>query len=82
MDLMGTYLYGLVMEELNKELSTDNSVVEILHKMVSDGHTGVEAGQGFYTYDKEDARNVDQKMRTFSFDIRELMDKYVKSTSS
>ena len=47
MDLMGTYLYGVVMEDLNKDLSTDNTVVEMLQKMVADGRTGVEAGQGF-----------------------------------
>lgn len=80
MDLMGTFLYGMVMENLNKELSTDNTVVEILQEMVADGRIGLEARQGFYSYDEEDASNIDQKMRTFSFAIRQLMEKDIDST--
>lgn len=77
MDLMGTYLYGVVMENLNKELSIDNTVLDILQKMLSTGYTGVEVLQGFYTYDEEDGISIDQKMRAFGFTIRQLMRKYM-----
>jgi len=80
MDLMGTYLYGVVMEKLNKELSTDNTVVGILQNMVANERTGMEAGQGFYSYDEEEAGRIDQKMRTFGFAIQKLMGKYIDPT--
>ena len=34
---------------------------------------GLKPDKGFYSYDQEDPGNIDQKMRTFSFAIRQLM---------
>lgn len=76
MDLMGTYLYGVVMGKLNKELSTDNSVGEILKKMITEGKTGMEAGEGFYSYSVAKRKNITHKMNAFAFEIRQLMEKY------
>ena len=76
MDLMGTYLYGVVMSKLNEELSTDNSVLDMLDEMVDEGRIGVEASEGFYSYSPEEVRKLEQKMNAFSYDIRQLMAKY------
>ncbi len=78
MDLMGTYLYGLVMEELNAELSTDNTVIDILKQMSTAGKVGVEVGEGFYSYSEDDIQDIHQKMSAFSFEMRDLMGKYME----
>ena len=82
MDLMGTYLYGVVMGKLNKELSSDNSVVDIFHKMIAERKTGIDAGEGFYSYSHEEKQEIERKMNAFAFDIRELMNKYNEINNS
>ncbi len=76
MDLMGTYLYGLVMEELNGTLSNDNSVRGILDEMVANHCGGMHERKGFYKYPENSTEMIDQKMRQFSFTIRNLMEKF------
>ena len=76
MDLMGTHAYGLVMKDLYKELSQENSVSDKLTDLLSDGKLGMEHRNGFYTYTKKSASQWDEKFRQFSFQIKEIIDKY------
>ncbi len=76
MDLMGTYLYGQVMEKLNGELSVDNSSANLLQEMVSANQNGMSTLKGFYDYDETSVKNMDRKMREWSYEVRKLMKKY------
>jgi 3-hydroxybutyryl-CoA dehydrogenase len=76
MDLMGTYLYGLVMEEMNPDLSTGRTIPAFFTSLLENGHSGMTSGKGMYDYaDGEDARwrSLSDKFNT---QIRTLMEKY------
>lgn len=76
MDLMGTYAYGMVMKDLNPELSTGMELPRDFLDLVNRGDTGMEAGKGFYPYPGKEAEKWDELMRKFSFEIKELFDRY------
>lgn len=82
MDLMGTYAYGRVMKELNSELSVDTQLPERFLNLARKGATGMEAGEGFYTYQQGEAGKWDQLLRKFSYEIKELFDLYPFETSA
>jgi 3-hydroxybutyryl-CoA dehydrogenase len=76
MDLMGTYAYGLVMKELNKELSASDSLPDFFTDMIGDGNWGMGSGEGFYRYTPEGAKEWDKKARHYSYKIRDLIERY------
>lgn len=80
MDLMGTYAYGMVMKDLNPELSTDTDLPSFFTELLEKGAAGMKVGEGFYTYTEGEHERWEELMRKFSFEIRELMDKYPFST--
>lgn len=76
MDLMGASAYGMVMKELNKELSKARSVPGFFEALIREGALGMENGRGFYEYGKEEAERWQEWARQFSYEILELMEKY------
>jgi 3-hydroxybutyryl-CoA dehydrogenase len=76
MDLMGPYAYGLVMKDLNCELSKDQSLPGFLKNIIANGGSGMENNKGFYNYEKGDAEKWHEKFRKFSFQISRIIDKY------
>ncbi|MBX3256423.1 MAG: 3-hydroxyacyl-CoA dehydrogenase [Chitinophagaceae bacterium] len=76
MDLMGTYAYGLVMKDLNRELSKAEELPLFFNELIADGKTGMDSKEGFYTYSKDEVKSWEEKFREFSFEIRAIIDKY------
>lgn len=76
MDLMGTYAYGMVMKDLNPELSTSTTLSPILREMRTLGETGMDQGQGFYAYSPDDSHYWKKVFGEFSEEIKELIKKY------
>jgi 3-hydroxybutyryl-CoA dehydrogenase len=76
MDLMGVYAYGLVMKDLNPELSKEASLPDFFKELIRRGGLGMENQEGFYEYEVGDAEHWDKQFREFSFQIREIIQKY------
>ncbi|MGN6494270.1 MAG: 3-hydroxyacyl-CoA dehydrogenase family protein [Agriterribacter sp.] len=76
MDLMGTYAYGLVMKDLNRELSKQHQLPAFFASLMEAGKTGMETGAGFYNYTESEQKNWEEKLRKFSFEIKEIISKY------
>lgn len=76
MDLMGTYAYGFVMKDLNRELSTSDVPPSFFSSMVESGKAGMDAQAGFYDYQDNEKDKWEQVFRKFSFEIKEIIDKY------
>ncbi len=76
MDLMGTYAYGVVMKDLNRHLSADKTLDPQTEALLENGHLGMESGQGFFSYSKEETQEWADKMNSFSYQIRQLIKKY------
>lgn len=80
MDLMGTYAYGMVMKDLNRELSNSTTLSPILKKKKDDGAVGMDTGKGFYTYSSEEKARWENVFKEFSKEIRQLITKYSHET--
>lgn len=76
MDLMGTYIYGIVMKDLNPDLDQDKKIPVFFDDILEKGGKGMENGNGFYPYKDEDVKKWDDTFRKFSYQIKQLMDKY------
>jgi 3-hydroxybutyryl-CoA dehydrogenase len=76
MDLMGTYAYGMVMKDLNKELSNMNTLPDILKKKNEKGAFGMDSGQGFYSYSPEDRIYWNRIFKEFNEEIQNLILRY------
>lgn len=76
MDLMGGYMYGLVMRDLNPELSKDQHIPQFFKSIIEQGGKGMANGRGFYQYSQEEADNWDAQCQTFSHQIAQLMHRY------
>lgn len=76
MDLMGTYAYGLVMKDLNKELSIESEIPEFFKKIMEKGGKGMENKNGFYHYNEEEVKKWEKLFNTFSYEIKRLIEKY------
>jgi 3-hydroxybutyryl-CoA dehydrogenase len=76
MDLMGSYIYGLVMKELNPELSKDTHIPSFFTRMVEEGSEGFQNGKGFYAYTPAEAKRRLEEFRKFSDEIRDIISKY------
>ncbi|GAA5220004.1 3-hydroxyacyl-CoA dehydrogenase family protein [Membranihabitans marinus] len=76
MDLMGTFAYGKVMQELNKELSKSTEVPVFFKEIVDNNHLGMKTKQGFYSYTQEEIYDWEKKALTFSGEIKDIMERY------
>lgn len=77
MDLMGTFAYGVVMEQLNKELSNASNPPDFFRSRIeTTSQNGIDYRSGFYEYTIEDMEKWESRMRSFSFEVRAVMEKY------
>ncbi|WP_342645591.1 3-hydroxyacyl-CoA dehydrogenase NAD-binding domain-containing protein [Mucilaginibacter sp. CSA2-8R] len=76
MDLMGTYMYGIVMQELNPELSKDTHIPDFCKRLIDTGSKGMITGEGFYHYEPGEAQQWDTVFRKFSYQIQQIIEKY------
>ncbi len=76
MDLMGAYVYGTVMKDLNPELSKDTRVAPFFTRIVEAGGEGISTENGFYRYETGEAERRTKEFRKFSFEIRDIIARY------
>jgi 3-hydroxybutyryl-CoA dehydrogenase len=76
MDLMGTYAYGLVMKDLNPDLSKARELPAFFSKIVENGGQGMKNGEGLYHYTAEEVKNWKKVFNEFSQQIEGIMNKY------
>ncbi|WP_353719946.1 3-hydroxyacyl-CoA dehydrogenase family protein [Dyadobacter sp. 676] len=76
MDLMGTYAYGMVMKDLNRELATDAVLPAFFSEMMEKGKWGMAEGEGFYSYRPGEADKWKALLGKFSLEIRDLIGRY------
>jgi len=76
MDLMGTSAYGMVMKDLNPDLSKNQELPQVMESILSNGGNGMEIGSGFYKYSKEEAENWKRTIVEFSYQIQKIIEKY------
>lgn len=76
MDLMGTYAYGMVMKDLNPDLSKDTRIPQFMDKVLQDGGMGMKNKKGFYTYKDGEVERWQDTMEKFSYQIRAIIEKY------
>jgi 3-hydroxybutyryl-CoA dehydrogenase len=75
MDLMGTYAYGLVMKDLNRELSKDINIPQFLEEIIEKGGLGMENNKGFYKYEEGDVKRWNEIFSMFSYQIQDIIGK-------
>jgi 3-hydroxybutyryl-CoA dehydrogenase len=76
MDLMGTYAYGLVMKDLNRELSCETKTPDFFNQIIEQGGLGMENKQGFYNYEEEDVKRWKEVFSKFCYQIHDVIGKY------
>jgi 3-hydroxybutyryl-CoA dehydrogenase len=76
MDLMGTFVYGIVMKDLNPELSKDNTLPSFFKKIIQNSGEGMKNGHGFYEYQNGDTKKWDEAFRAFSYQIQKIIENY------
>jgi 3-hydroxybutyryl-CoA dehydrogenase len=76
MDLMGTYMYGVVMQELNPELSKNIHIPQFCQQLINYGSKGMASNQGFYQYEPGEAEMWEATFRKFSYEIQHIINKY------
>ncbi|MEO6705797.1 MAG: 3-hydroxyacyl-CoA dehydrogenase NAD-binding domain-containing protein [Ginsengibacter sp.] len=75
-DLMGTYAYGMVMKDLNPELSKECKVPEFFKNIIEQGDLGMENNKGFYKYENGEAEKWEELFKKFSYQIQDIITKY------
>jgi 3-hydroxybutyryl-CoA dehydrogenase len=77
MDLMGTYVYGVVMQDLNPELSVQQELPVFFERLLQKyPNPGLDAGRGFYSYSERKKADLEAEFLDFSAKIRQMMDKF------
>jgi len=76
MDLMGTYAYGMVMKDLNPDLSKEKQLPEFFTEIVKKGGLGMENGKGLYYYTPEEIKHWQMIASEFSYQIEDIINKY------
>ena len=76
MDLMGTYIYGLVMKDLNPELSKETHIPDFFNDLIEKGAEGMTNLEGIYKYNGDDVARHTEEFRRFSYEIQHLISKY------
>lgn len=82
MDLMGSYVYGAVMKDLNPELSKAKHIPPFFTRIVESGGEGLANAKGFYTYEAGEIAKRRKEFREFSYAIRDIISKYPFSERS
>lgn len=76
MDLMGTYIYGKVMADLNPELSKETQLPGFFNDIIKEGGQGMENGKGFYRYEEGEVKKRGLEFRKFCYEIHDVMTRY------
>ena len=76
MDLMGTFVYGVVMQDLNPELSQRSDVPAFFRDLTDQDHRGMASGKGFYDYTDGEVAERTEQFRQFSYQIQALIARY------
>ena len=76
MDLTGIPAYAAVMQDLLPELDNSMDVPAAMKALVDSGAKGTSNASGFYPYDADSARDWERRFIEFSYDIRQLSEKY------
>lgn len=76
MDLMGTYAYGMVMKDLNPDLSKEQKLPEFFTDILKEGGLGMQNGKGLYNYEPDEVKEWRNTFNEFSFKIEEIINKY------
>lgn len=76
MDLMGTYAYGIVMKDLNPDLSKEQKLPDFYKNILRNGGLGMINGRGLYEYSQEDVEHWKKVISEFSYEIEEIINKY------
>ncbi|MEO8763886.1 MAG: 3-hydroxyacyl-CoA dehydrogenase NAD-binding domain-containing protein [Ginsengibacter sp.] len=76
MDLMGTYAYGMVMKDLNPNLSKEKQVPDFFTDILKDGGKGMQNGKGLYLYTDEEVKRWHYIINKFSYQIEKVINKY------
>jgi 3-hydroxybutyryl-CoA dehydrogenase len=76
MDLTGVPAYQAVMQDLFPTLHNGTQVPELINNIVKSGGKGIINGNGFYQYTPEEARLWRETHQEFSYDIRQVTQKY------
>lgn len=76
MDLTGVQAYHRVMKGLLPTLHNGTEVPKLIDDVVKEGGNGVSNAKGFYQYTPEEARLWVETFNQFTYDIRELSQKY------
>jgi 3-hydroxybutyryl-CoA dehydrogenase len=76
MDLMGTYAYGMVMKDLNPDLSKEKQLPEFFTDILKQGGLGMKNGKGLYHYTPDEIKHWQKIVSEFSYQIEDIIDKY------
>ena len=76
MDLMGTYAYGMVMKDLNPDLSKDQELPQFFTDIIKEGGLGMQNGKGLYQYTPSEVKQWQKIFREFSYQIEKIIQKY------
>ncbi len=76
MDLTGIPAYATVMQDLLPDLSCAKEVPPLMRKVAGSGARGVSNAKGFYRYTPAQAKRWEDLFLKFSYEIRELADRY------
>jgi len=76
MDLMGTYAYGLVMKDLNRELSKESDLPSFFTAILNQGGSGMQNLKGFYSYGEDEVKQWNELFAKFSYEIHDIINKY------
>jgi 3-hydroxybutyryl-CoA dehydrogenase len=76
MDLMGTYAYGMVMKDLNPDLSKDAQLPQFMEHVLDEGGKGMQNNKGFYNYTTDDVAKWKEVTEKFSYQIQAIIEKY------
>jgi 3-hydroxybutyryl-CoA dehydrogenase len=78
MDLTGIPAYLTVMTGLFPELDNSTSAPDFMKEIVAAGAKGTSNAHGFYTYTNETAEKWEETFVDFTYDIRDLSEKYIR----
>lgn len=76
MDLMGGYMYGIVMQDLNLDLSKNTHLPLFFNELLDSGARGMQKNKGFYNYLPGETEAWDAAFRKFSYQVHEIIHKY------
>ncbi len=76
MDLMGAYIYGIVMKDMNPDLTRQNHVPAFFKDMMQNGWLGMKNNRGFYNYTNGEVESWNELSGKFSYQTKAIVDKY------